>query len=365
VQTGGFDRTDMIVEMDEEIWSPSAPTPIHQQFPTQKPDMHVSSPGWQTLSASESTAYSMSCTTDSTLAGSGFEPPVNQLMIDPLLLGAGEVNGFAHAPMHPAIPRNQDLMFAMNDMHLVADSGTPVTMHHPDYHQMGYAMPFSAVRQSSPHSYGSADTGSPQSGVSATSSGQGLTACRYPVLKPLLPHLSSIMSVSMACDLLEFYFQSSSSIFMEPASPYILGSVFRKRSFLRQHKPRKCSPALLASMLWIAAQTSEASWLTSSPSARGSMCQKLWKLSIDLLKPLVHSPTGPHGVNPGSGGMVSPAAHDAFGVERVMGRYDSRLEPGSPPVSTLDDVATYLNLGVVTSASEYKAASLRWWNAAW
>ena len=36
-----------------------------------------------------------------------------------------------------------------------------------------------------------------------------------------------------------------------------------------------------------------------------------------------------------------------------------------PPTSTLDDVATYLNLGVVTSASEYKAASLRWWNAAW
>ncbi len=31
----------------------------------------------------------------------------------------------------------------------------------------------------------------------------------------------------------------------------------------------------------------------------------------------------------------------------------------------LDDVATYVNLGVVTSASEYKAASLRWWNAAW
>jgi hypothetical protein len=36
-----------------------------------------------------------------------------------------------------------------------------------------------------------------------------------------------------------------------------------------------------------------------------------------------------------------------------------------PPTSTLDDVATYINLGVVTSASEYKAASLRWWNAAW
>ena len=43
-----------------------------------------------------------------------------------------------------------------------------------------------------------------------------------------------------------------------------------------------------------------------------------------------------------------------------------RLESSTDcPSSTIDDVATYLNLGVVTSASEYKAASLRWWNAAW
>ena len=31
----------------------------------------------------------------------------------------------------------------------------------------------------------------------------------------------------------------------------------------------------------------------------------------------------------------------------------------------LDDVATYIHLATVVSASEYKAASLRWWNAAW
>jgi hypothetical protein len=28
-------------------------------------------------------------------------------------------------------------------------------------------------------------------------------------------------------------------------------------------------------------------------------------------------------------------------------------------------VATYMHLAIVISASEYKAASLRWWNAAW
>jgi hypothetical protein len=37
--------------------------------------------------------------------------------------------------------------------------------------------------------------------------------------------------------------------------------------------------------------------------------------------------------------------------------------PGAP--GGLDDVATYMHLAIVISASEYKAASLRWWNAAW
>lgn len=253
-------------------------------------------------------------------------------------------------------------MYSMNGMHMMPEQNGPMP---PEYANMGYPLPYQAARQSSPHSYGSADTGSPQSGISANSSqgaGAGSVSCRYPVLKPLIPHLGTIMTVSTACDLLEYYFQSSSSVFMEPTSPYILGSVFRKRSFLRQHKPRKCSPALLGSMLWIAAQTSEASYLTSSPSARSMICQRLWKLTVDLLKPLVHSPSS-HGFTPGSG--MTSAAHDSFRVDRVIGRYDGRPDGAMPPTSTLDDIATYMNLGVVTSASEYKAASLRWWNAAW
>jgi hypothetical protein len=279
-----------------------------------------------------------------TILDTTFNPPVTHMMIDPLLLGS----------IHAEMPRNEELMYTMNGMASIP----------PEYANVGYPMQFQTARQSSPpHSYGSADTGSPQSGVSANSSHTGTMTCRYPVLKPLFPHLGPIMSVTTACDLLEFYFQSSSSVFMEPVSPYILGTVFRKRSFLRQHKPRKCGPALLASMLWVAAQTSEATYLTSSPSARAIVCQKLWKLTVDLLKPLVHSPSS-HGSTSGTEGTAS-AAHDAFGVDRTVGRYDGRMDGAMPPTSNLDDVATYLNLGVVTSASEYKAASLRWWNAAW
>ncbi|KAF1936705.1 xylanolytic transcriptional activator 2 [Clathrospora elynae] len=340
---GYYDRPTVMTDMDEDVWSQSEATPVVQHFP--KGSLHNPPSGeWQALNP-----------------GTAFNPPVNHMMIDPLLLGSGA----AYPPLHAEMPRNEELMYALNaGMHLIpGPNGTPVSMA-PEYTNMGYPIQYQPARQSSPHSYGSADTGSPQSGVSVNSSqnGGGIASCRYPVLRPLLSHLGTIMNVSTACDLLEFYFQSSSSVFMEPVSPYILGSVFRKKSFLRQHKPRKCSPALLSSMLWVAAQTSEASYLTSSPSARAIISQKLWKLTVDLLKPLVHSPSS-HGFAPGPG--LTSAAHDAFGVDRAIGRYDGRPDGAIPPTSTLDDVATYINLGVVTSASEYKAASLRWWNAAW
>jgi hypothetical protein len=329
-----------MTEMDEDVWSQSETTPVAQHFSGKS---GLPAGDWQPLNP-----------------GASFNPPVNHMMIDPLLLGG---SGATYPPIQAEMPR-EELMYAMDGMHLIPGSnGTPVSMA-PEYANMGYPIQYETARQSSPRSYGSADTGSPQSGVSISSSQNGgaIASCRFPVLRPLLSHLGSIMNVSTACDLLEFYFQSSSSVFMEPVSPYILGSVFRKQSFLRQHKPRKCSPALLSSMLWVAAQTSEASYLTSSPSARSIISQKLWKLTVDLLKPLVHSPSS-HGFAPGPG--LTSAAHDAFGVDRAIGRYDGRPDGAMPPTSTLDDVATYINLGVVTSASEYKAASLRWWNAAW
>jgi hypothetical protein len=140
---------------------------------------------------------------------------------------------------------------------------------------------------------------------------------RYPVLQPLVPHLTDIMPVSLASDLLELYFQSSSSAFMQPVSPFVLGYVFRKRSFLRPHSPRACSPALLASMLWIGCLTSESPYLSSSPSARSQLSEKLINLTINLLKPLVHQTHGE--VNTGSttypnGGLVNGVTMGGFGM---------------------------------------------------
>lgn len=195
----------------------------------------------------------------------------------------------------------------------------------------------------------------------------GQSALRYPVLEPLLPHIANIIPIHLACDLIDMYFASSSSAGMHPMSPYILGSVFRKRAFLHPTKPRKCQPALLASVLWVAAQTSEASLLTSVPSARGKICQKLLELTVGLLKPLIHSSSATASANTnqpagavGLGGL-GVAMPGSLSIDAALSG-----ESGAFGASgQLDDLVTYIHLATVVSASEYKGASLRWWNVAW
>nr|QZX51941.1 Xyr1 protein [Humicola insolens] len=189
---------------------------------------------------------------------------------------------------------------------------------------------------------------------------------RYPVLEPLVPHLGNIIPLSLACDLIDLYFSSSSSAQMHPMSPYVLGFVFRKRSFLHPTKPRQCQPALLASMLWVAAQTSDAPFLTSVPSARGKICQKLLELTVSLLKPLIHTPS--EEASPVSSPIVDGVALGGLGVALPGSISMEALTSESGAfgaAGTLDDVVTYIHLATVVSASEYKGASLRWWNAAW
>lgn len=189
---------------------------------------------------------------------------------------------------------------------------------------------------------------------------------RYPVLGPLAHHISNIIPISLACDLVELYFSSSSSAQMHPMSPYVLGFVFRKRAFLHPIKPRRCQPALLASMLWVAAQTSDASFLTSVPSARGKICQKLLELTVGLLNPLIHTPSGHP--SPGASPAIDGVALGGLGVALpgTMSMESLSGETGAfGAAGNLDDVIAYIHLATVVSASEYKGASLRWWNAAW
>ncbi|KAG6039164.1 hypothetical protein E4U41_003104 [Claviceps citrina] len=201
----------------------------------------------------------------------------------------------------------------------------------------------------------------------------GHNVLRYPVLQPLLPHLSHIMPINLACDLIDFYFASSSSAATHPMSPYILASVFRRRAICHPTKPRKCQPALLASILWVAAQTSEAPLPPSFAPARGKICQKLLELTISLLKPLIHNTSSQPCSNPASSptpagagagltslGTVLPGSLGELNNSALGGEHDAFRA-----CSQLDDLVTYIHLATVVSASEYKGSSLRWWNVAW
>ncbi|RDA95181.1 hypothetical protein CP533_1892 [Ophiocordyceps camponoti-saundersi (nom. inval.)] len=167
-----------------------------------------------------------------------------------------------------------------------------------------------------------------------------LAHLRYPVLGPLVPHLESAMlPVSLACDLLDFYLSSSST---RPLSPYALAHVFRRKSLLSTTRPRSCQPALLASMLLVAAQT----MLATSMTDRAMVCQNLLDLTLRLLKPLGHD--------------LPPGACLATAQS-----LDHGLGACGTAASQLDEVATYVHIATVASANEWKPASLRWWNEAW
>lgn len=76
--------------MEEDVWSQSEATPVVQHFPAGKGGLPTGN--WQAMNPSAT-----------------FNPPVNQMMIDPLLLGSGA----AYPPMHAEMPR-EELMYAMN-----------------------------------------------------------------------------------------------------------------------------------------------------------------------------------------------------------------------------------------------------------
>lgn len=200
-----------------------------------------------------------------------------------------------------------------------------------------------------------------------------MNSLRYPVLEPVLSYLDqSIVPLGLACDLLEFYFSSSSASYQHPLCPFILGYVVRKRSVLHPVSPRKCQPALLASMLWVAAQTSDASSLSSAPSARAQICRHLHQLTMDLLKTLVQGTTWEMLQTNQSivGGMHFNHNNNAMDIDApsqssVKPSDGILLPSGNGPPVCLDDIIAFIHLATAMSASEYKATSIRWWTIAW
>ncbi|KAK6003566.1 hypothetical protein QM012_009337 [Aureobasidium pullulans] len=161
---------------------------------------------------------------------------------------------------------------------------------------------------------------------------------RYPVLNPLLPMLRDFMPDTLSFSLLEAYFELW-SLHGAPKNLFVPCSVFQKRAFLTQVNPRPTSKVLLASMLWLAAQNADIPLLSSSSGKRKYVRRKLLQLVTNLLKPL------------------SEMAFSGY-----EGLSDSNA--GGTPSQYLDECMAYVHLAMVTSASAFTRASLRWWNMA-
>lgn len=139
---------------------------------------------------------------------------------------------------------------------------------------------------------------------------------KYPILTPYVHSLNFLPS-HVLCDLLDTYFDNS---------PYVFGYVIRRTNVLDRLNPRKTSPGLIYAILCVAAHTCESSFFSNTPVARAKAVQTLFEMSVSALRPLQHDEVG--------GGA-------------------------------LDDVITYLQLGTIIAASEFKGVSLRWLHAAW
>lgn len=193
-------------------------------------------------------------------------------------------------------------------------------------------------------------------------SGQGQppssrSALKYPVLEPVMPFLESNLPRRLVCDLLELYFTSAFSTHMHPVCHHIHCYVLRKASFLSSDRPRPSSPALLASMLWVAAVDDRAFSLSISPLQRRKICQFLCALTIRLLRPLIHvsfKDQEPPENNPNAPPEfpAAPVHHPFEGVGDDKGLVG--------PAGSLDDVITYIHVASIISSSEQKAASMRW-----
>lgn len=116
----------------------------------------------------------------------------------------------------------------------------------------------------------------PEPGWTPISNSSMRTKLRYPVLEPLAPSITHVLSPTLACDLLESYLADISGAVFVPSSPLLLSHIFRQKSILSQTHPLPCSPALLASVLLVSAHTTEyLFFFGTSPSARMRLYHQL------------------------------------------------------------------------------------------
>ncbi|BCS28937.1 fungal specific transcription factor domain-containing protein [Aspergillus puulaauensis] len=188
----------------------------------------------------------------------------------------------------------------------------------------------------------------------ATSTSQDvILSLRYPVLQPLMPFIKTELSPDLACGLLDLYFASAFPTRIHPLCKHIHCFLLRKASFLSERNPRLTSPALLASMLWVAASDDHALSLPITAHYRKKLCQILSSLTVKLLKPYTTINNASLSTGELNFGTMPYPPTPGDGTQSF----------GRPAVS-LDDVITHMHIASITSASEQGVPSLRWWYAA-
>jgi hypothetical protein len=160
------------------------------------------------------------------------------------------------------------------------------------------------------------------------------------ILGCISAQVTKIIPPSLAYDLFEHYFSTSTKTFIQAeVSKLAAEHVDRCADGFWVNRGLSPQPALLVSILLVAAQTNVSRFLTIPPSARGKVSQKLLDLTIYLSKRLRQS----------------------FVDFPTIG------EPAIPYPQARDysaDIATSFHLAIVIRSIEGSTAASIWWNAA-
>lgn len=198
--------------------------------------------------------------------------------------------------------------------------------------------------------------------------------CRYPFLHPVIPYIRDIISVSTACDLFDIFLTDPGSSLFHCASPFILTKIFRKKSLLHPTKPRRTTPALIATILWCVAQTADI-MILQVPGSRPRIVNQLYDVITSLI-----SQRDPDrwrhvdGLLPSSEIRCSSSANIIPGSLRAdkdaagHGLDGSLVSPPETPthevVGEIDDVLTFLLLTITVSGLDCKPDCQKWWSKA-
>ncbi|KAH7156741.1 hypothetical protein EDB81DRAFT_646939 [Dactylonectria macrodidyma] len=178
--------------------------------------------------------------------------------------------------------------------------------------------------------------------------------CRYPFLNPVLPYIRDIISVPVACELLDIFLTDPGSSLFHGASPFILTRIFRKKSILHPTNPRPTTPALIASILWCVAQTADV-MLLQVPGMRSKVVNQLYDLTTSLV-----SQRDPDRWRRVPGGVR--VDKDASGLPFESPMVFPSTEATTGTVGTLDDALTFLFLTIAVSGLDFKSDCQKWWS---